>query len=88
MEASKPTEIDVLIVEDDSITASALQRVVEGAGYTATHTLNLNDAEEAVAAYKPRIVLLDLSLPDGDGTEFIKQLKRLGVNEVIIISGI
>lgn len=81
------TQIDILVIEDDPITATALQRIVEGAGYSASRALTINDAIECISTCKPRIVLLDLSLPDGDGTNLIKQIKRQGVNEVIVISG-
>ena len=84
---TEATGIDILIVEDDPLTAAALTRVVEGAGYSAKSTLSLDGALKLINDCRPRIVLLDLSLPDGDGVEFIRQLKCKHPLEVIIVSG-
>ena len=78
---------EVLIVEDDLNTATALQQLLERAGYRSEFSLSLTAALDYTAAEKPRIVLLDLSLPDGDGESVVSTFKQLGVNEVIVISG-
>jgi DNA-binding NtrC family response regulator len=81
------TVLDVLVVEDDAGTASALQRVLTRAGYVAAHVQCLADAVIAVTRQPPAIVLLDLSLPDGDGVDAIRTLKNAGVGQIIVISG-
>ncbi len=79
--------LDVLVIEDDVDTAGALTRILNRAGYASDLALTLADAMESVQRGAPAIVLLDLSLPDGDGVDAIERLKALGVNEIIIISG-
>lgn len=79
--------LDILVVEDDTDTASALQRVLERADYTADHVSCLSEAMERVRTQSPAIVLLDLSLPDGDGVDAIKELKASGVEKIIVVSG-
>jgi len=79
--------VDVLVVEDDVQTALALAKVITRDGYLCETVSTLADAMNRVASVAPGIVLLDLSLPDGDGTEFIAEFKKSGVNEVIVISG-
>ena len=78
---------EVLIVEDDLNTATALQKLLERAGYRSEYALSLTAALDHTRAQKPRIVLLDLSLPDGDGESVVNTFKQFGANEVIVISG-
>ena len=78
---------EVLIVEDDLNTANALQTLLERAGYRTEFSLSLMAALDHTRAQRPRIVLLDLSLPDGEGENVVSTFKQLGANEVIVISG-
>jgi response regulator of citrate/malate metabolism len=70
--------IDVLIVEDDFRVARAhaeLAGRVEGFRVTGVvHTASA--ALSAVAARNPRLVLLDVYLPDASGLEVIRRLRR------------
>ncbi len=79
--------LDVLIVEDDVATASALQRVLERADFKADNVQKLSEAMQRVQQQPPAVVLLDLSLPDGDGVDAIKSLSAAGVGQIIVISG-
>ena len=85
--ANRDAALDVLIVEDDRDTASAMQRILQRAGFTAEHVQSLSDAADQMKQCKPSIVLLDLSLPDGDGVEAIRALTSSGETQVIVISG-
>jgi DNA-binding response OmpR family regulator len=59
----------VLVVEDDELIASSLVRALRSRGYEATTVGCVADSIEAIDANPPDLVLLDLGLPDGDGTE-------------------
>ncbi len=85
--SNRDAALDVLIVEDDLDTASAMQRILQRAGFTAEHVQSLTDAAAHVSQRSPSIVLLDLSLPDGDGVEAIRTLTASGKTHVIVISG-
>jgi putative two-component system response regulator len=68
----------VLIVDDDAANVLLLRRVLETAGYTRVHTAG--SAAAAVALFvevQPDIVLLDLHMPDVDGMELMRRLRRL-----------
>ncbi len=86
-QSNKDSALDVLIVEDDRDTASAMQRILERAGFTAEFVQSLSQATDQVSQRSPSIVLLDLSLPDGDGVEAIRTLTASGETQVIVISG-
>ncbi len=58
----------VLIVEDDALIASSLERALGAKGYAASIAASVADAVAALTARPPDLVLLDLGLPDGDGS--------------------
>ncbi len=58
----------VLIVEDDELIASSLVRALQSQGYVASSTGTVAAALEAIGLDVPDLVLLDLGLPDGDGS--------------------
>jgi two-component system phosphate regulon response regulator PhoB len=75
---------EILIVEDTSDTAAAVQAVIEREGF---QTVVCGTAAEAVAAFatmKPVAVILDWTLPDEPGIEVCRKL-RARDQEVVIM---
>lgn len=81
------THRDILIVEDDVSTARAISAILERQGYQSNYSLNLKDAIASIETSCPKLVLLDLTLPDGHALSELARFKRLGVQEIIVISG-
>jgi DNA-binding response OmpR family regulator len=71
----------VLLVEDDNHVAAALRSALRRRGYDVVVAGTVADALAAPAA---DLVLLDLNLPDGDGTEVCRQLRRRDPQVAII----
>jgi len=65
----------VLVVEDSILISSALRILLEANGYDVVVAGTANDAVEAAAASPPDVMLLDLTLPDGDGLSVLDDLK-------------
>ena len=66
----------VLIVEDDAGIAGGLAAVLKGAGYAVDHSATVAQAWAALSAEPFDLVLLDLGLPDGDGSQLLQRLRR------------
>jgi DNA-binding response OmpR family regulator len=66
----------VLVVEDDALIASSLVRALDANGYDASATGSVASAIAAIDAAPPDLVLLDLGLPDGDGSEVAAHAAR------------
>jgi two-component system KDP operon response regulator KdpE len=62
------TGLDVLIVEDDGELASMLDTVLRAEGFTVRRACTLASALEQVKHALPHLVILDLTLPDGQGS--------------------
>lgn len=69
-----PTQ--VLVVEDDSSLRLAVTDNLEDEGYTVLATATLAAARAAVAAQPFDVVVLDLMLPDGDGSALCRELRK------------
>jgi len=66
----------VLIVEDDPATRAMLRRTLERAGWGVTEAENGRVALARLGERRPRLVLLDLMMPEMDGFEFLETVGR------------
>ena len=64
----------VLVVEDSALVVGALRVLLEDAGYRVSTAATVRDALDAAAAAPPDVMLLDLTLPDGDGLAVLERL--------------
>lgn len=64
----------VLVVDDDFRVAGVHAEIVESApGFTVQHSVRtIAQAQEAIRAFKPDLMLVDVYLPDGDGIELVR----------------
>jgi len=76
----------VLIVEDEPRLASVLGDYLQAAGYTQQWVDDGALALEAFHARAPDLVLLDLMLPNRDGLEICRDLRRIGQVPVIMVT--
>jgi DNA-binding response OmpR family regulator len=74
----------VLVVEDDQFVRSALIRHLTDAGHTVRSVGTALEALREVAQVGFDVVILDLGLPDLDGSEALKMLRGLSDVPVII----
>jgi PAS domain S-box-containing protein len=65
----------VLIVDDSLTVRMDLQQAFDEAGIATTLCSSLGDARQAVSKDVFALVVLDVLLPDGDGVEYLKELK-------------
>lgn len=72
----------VLIVEDDPTTSAALCGLVRRHQWHAEPCGDLDSAWKALRQAPYDFVLLDLSLPDGEGTDLLQKLRRSPAGEL------
>jgi cobalt-zinc-cadmium efflux system membrane fusion protein len=65
----------ILIVDDDEVLGHVLSRVLTRQGRTIVQAACATQALELARQHQPRLALLDLRLPDGDGIELARQLR-------------
>jgi two-component system, OmpR family, response regulator QseB len=75
----------LLIIEDDIDLGQALLASLKAEGLSALWVRKLADAPAGLGEPKPACVLLDLSLPDGDGLELLRRWRRDQLNVPVIV---
>ena len=74
----------LLLVEDTSSLAMVYRTVLTRAGHDVVCAYSLAEAR-ALCEARPRLVLLDLQLPDGDGLELLDTLRRDAPESRVIV---
>lgn len=77
---------NVLIVEDEQAIRRFLRTALEGDGMRVFEAETLQRGLLEAATRKPDLIILDLGLPDGDGIEFIRDLRQWSAVPVIVLS--
>jgi two-component system, OmpR family, KDP operon response regulator KdpE len=78
----------VLVVDDEQQILRALRTSLKGAGYEVETADTAEGALTAAAMRPPEAVILDLVLPDGDGTEVCRELRKWSSAPVIVLSAV
>ncbi len=68
----------ILIIEDDVGINELLQAGLEANGYCAACITNAKDALSYLEDHSPYLMILDYSLPDMNGSQFLDSLKAMG----------
>lgn len=76
----------ILIVEDDAEIAQFLQSCLKLNGYTVQCMNTIETAKQHLVSYKPMLTILDLSLPDGDGSNLIPHIRANSDLPIIVLS--
>jgi len=76
----------VLIIDDDPDMVQLLKLTVRSAGMDVTGALNANDALAKCVRNPPDILLLDLMMPEVDGWETLKRLRKVTDAPVVVVS--
>ncbi len=75
----------ILIVEDNEMNRDMLSRRLERQGYQISVAVDGNQALEMVSSEQPKLILMDLSLPELDGWEATRRLKADSTTKTIPI---
>jgi len=78
----------ILIVDDDKVILESLKEVLQSAGYTTDTAENGREAIEKSEAQYYNLALLDIKLPDMDGTKLLTMLHETSPKMVkIMVTG-
>ena len=83
MSGSAPT---VLLVEDDAQIRRFVRQALEREGYKVREAASFAAGLIDAGTSKPAMVILDLGLPDGDGQQFVRELRGWSHIPVLILS--
>jgi two-component system KDP operon response regulator KdpE len=78
----------VLVVDDEPQILRALQMKLRGAGYVVETAATAQDALTRAAMRPPEAVILDLVLPDGNGTDVCRELRTWSAVPILVLSAV
>lgn len=74
----------IALIVDDSLTVRMdIGEALEAAGFSTALCADLQSAREALRRERCSLVVLDVVLPDGDGLDFLKELKSGGATKAL-----
>ena len=76
----------ILLVEDDAGICKFLSTLLAAQNYDVIQTDTGANALGIVSSHCPDLILLDLGLPDMDGNEIIRSIRRWTKTPIIVIS--
>ncbi len=79
----------ILVVEDQAPTADLVLEVLRGEGYDAQSVDTLAKARARLKKAPPELLILDRSLPDGDGADLLAELRadsKLSALPIIVLT--
>ncbi len=77
--------MQILLVEDDLSLATGLQQALKKEGLIVNHVTKGEEAIYTVKTLSPDILILDLGLPDMDGLDVIKALRKQNLSIPILV---
>jgi two-component system KDP operon response regulator KdpE len=78
--------LHVLLVEDDRALRRTLTEALQLEGYAVRSAASLSEGQALLQHAQTDLVLLDLGLPDGDGSTLLAALRRRSSVPVVVIS--
>lgn len=75
----------ILIVEDELPLLKSLEDYFTRGGYICELAENFQQAEEKIEMYEYEVILLDITLPDGNGLDILTKLKTIQPNTGVLI---
>ena len=76
----------ILIIEDDAQISQFLQSSLKANSYSSICARTLLDGKQLFNVHKPALIILDLNLPDGDGRDFISDLRTHSDIPILVLS--
>lgn len=71
-----PKAGSILVIEDDETTGEMMKKLLDREGYISSSAGNGRIALERMETAAPRLILLDLMMPEMDGFEFVTRLRK------------
>lgn len=76
----------ILIVEDEDNINNLVSTLLDANGYQVISAVNGSTGEMLYFSHKPDLIILDLGLPDMDGTALLKEIRKNSLIPIIVLS--
>jgi len=76
----------LLLVEDDKDVQASNKRILERRSYKVRQAYTLAEARTIISEEAPDAIILDVMLPDGNGLDFLRQLRKTSNIPVLVLT--
>ena len=76
----------LLLVEDEPVVQANNKIVLEQRGYKIKQAYNLAEAQAIFSDELPAAIILDIQLPDGNGLDFLKEIRKTSNVPVLVLT--
>ena len=76
----------LMVIDSSHVLMEITKRILERAGYTVYCAVGVADAKEMLAERAPDGIIIDCELPDGDGIDLCRELKKQSDAPIILLS--
>ena len=76
----------LLMIEDEPIIQANNKKLLERRGFRVRQAYTLKQANEIIEEETPKCITLDLQMPDGDGLDFLAELRKKSNIPVLILT--
>ena len=76
----------ILVVEDEEVISEPLAEYLERDGFDTEVTGTLAEARSALERSAPDVILLDVMLPDGDGRDLAREVRKISDIPIIMVT--
>ena len=74
----------ILCIEDNIQVQTLNKSMLEAKGFTVKLAMSLKEAREIISQEMPDLIILDIHLPDGNGLDFLRELRK--TSSVLVIA--
>lgn len=78
--------MEILIIEDDEKLNNGIRLALRNESYSFSQCRTLKDAREVLRAREVALILLDVNLPDGNGIDFLREVREKCQTPVLLIT--
>lgn len=76
----------LLMIEDNRLIQANNKKVLEMRGFSVRQAFTLGEAKKIIKEEMPRVITLDVKMPDGDGLDFLKDFRKTSNIPILILS--
>lgn len=77
--------ISILLIDDEHQLRQLTGRILTLEGFPVSEAANLQEARKILETQSPEIILCDVRLPDGNGVDFIREIKKINPQAEVVM---